>query len=587
MTILRGPSDKAAFRNDPEKWTGYIDPLPADDIATPDGAEHPSVSDIKKAWPKNLTDWAAREAAKTAWKFRTALTGMSEQEAVDLIAPASNRQRDAAAKRGHTIHDMLEHQLFHPDKTLLLEADDPAGEYLDCIADLVAELQPEVVASEVIVFGTWTDTAGTVHRWAGTFDAVWRIDGELVLVDYKSRKLGKAATRYPEEGVQLGAYSSAAYWIVEDDTGLHRVAPLELARGLILSIAPDGWRSYKVDLEQAREHWLTTVSFKATQKAAPKMFARPTGRNVESGGDVAHVDPAPVTSAEGTGSAPAGEPSVDAPRHVGDILPEVLHQARVAWVLRRVDVLKAHSDEALKMVATGLPEGAPTPKAVREGATWTPEQVDAYDAHVAKVEATFEIPFGGMDPRIERELQDELVAAEARRDARATPIERPEPTPAPPVEGGPYADDQDVDSLRDVIKFLMSKPESAPMAEHVLAWARDGQEYGQPWNMAGPGQHTSARRYAICAAALELIDLVVFDLTDFDVDTASTPHDPDAVVRLALAMVIGDDALKPALPVGGLLGTLTADQAVRLGEIATTHRSELASDGSPQLVAAA
>lgn len=571
-TILRGPADKSAFRNDPTKWTGYVDPLPADDIATPDGTEHPSVSDYKKAWPKNLTDWAAREAAKTAWKFRGALVDMDEAEAVDLIAPSSNRQRDAAAKRGHTIHDLLEHRLFHPDRTLLLEADDPAHEYLDTIADIVAELAPVVVASEVIVFGAWTDAIGTAHHWAGTFDAVWLIDGEHVLVDYKSRKLGKAATRYPEEGVQLGGYSSATYWIVEDDDGQHRMAPLEMSRGLILSIAPDAWCTYDVDLDDARRHWLSTVQFKATQKSAPKMFGRAKKRKIESGGDAVHVDPAPVTSTEGTEPAPAGEPSVDAPRHIADVVPEVIHAARVAWVMRRIDVLKAHSDDAAKMLGVNLPVDVPTPKAVREGATWTPEQVGAYDEHVARVEAHFEIPFDEIDPLRLQQLRDDQVAQQAKRDAAAQPApELPEID-----EGDDWATDAEVEGLRVVQRTMLADADKGEdYGVTISRWVKGSHRNRRPFHLGRDGERTSARRLAICWAALECLDLV----TEGD--------DPDAVVRSAIAMVIGDDVVQPAFTTGGLLGSLTTEQAKQLLHIVNTHRADIAPDGTPQLVAAA
>ena len=46
---IRGPRKLDALRNHPTQWTGYIDPLPADDIANPtaDGEKLASVSSIK------------------------------------------------------------------------------------------------------------------------------------------------------------------------------------------------------------------------------------------------------------------------------------------------------------------------------------------------------------------------------------------------------------------------------------------------------------------------------------------------------------------------------------------------------------
>ena len=55
----------------------------------------------------------------------------------------------------------------------------------------------------------------------------------------------------------------------------------------------------------------------------------------------------------------------------------------------------------------------------------------------------------------------------------------------------------------------------------------------------------------------------------------------DEVARAALALVIGDDAHQPILAVGGLIGTLTIDQARRLVRIANSARLTFSDDGSP------
>lgn len=288
--IIRGPEDKAQFRDHPTEWTGYIDPLPACDIAEPFTVPRQSVSEVKKAWPKFLTDWAAKEAAKSAWKHRDAIVKMDEDEAVDLISPASNRSRNKAAARGHQIHDLLEHFIDDVAITVYDEMN-PAFGYVDCLRLLVETEKPKVVASEVVVVGPDA---------VGTFDAVWDLDGELALVDYKSRKEGKAATRYPEDGVQEGGYLSADYWIVEDESGIHRMKPLNVLRAIIVSIAPDGYRIYEVDPFLAKEHWRKTVAFKETMDTAKEMFSRPRGINVpkETASDAkpARIEPVGIGS---------------------------------------------------------------------------------------------------------------------------------------------------------------------------------------------------------------------------------------------------------------------------------------------------
>ena len=586
--MIRGPKDKSLFRNDPTNWTGYVDPLPACHIAEGGDREYPSVSSIKQAWPKNLTDWAAKEAAKSAWKHRNALVDMTEAEALDLIAPASDRQRDAAAGRGHTVHDLLEHHLQLDRGILLLPDDDPARAYLDTVRTIVEREQPEVLASEVIVFGEWTDDRGLVHHWSGTFDAIWRVAEHNVLVDYKSRKLSKAATRYPEEGAQLGAYSAARYWIVEDDEhGMHRMLPLQIDAAMILSIAPDAYGKYLVeDIDHARRVWHSTLQFRHTQKSAPAMFARVVKHTVEGGGaagsathgvatppntPAVEVEPsatAPTTAGKPAGAtspAPAGDPSP-----LTDSLDAVLHQARVAWVLNRIEAVKERGEDATRRLGTAMPDG-PTPKAVREGTPWTAVQLEAWNAHVTAVEAEFELPFSDEDPAVAAERAAERAATEAARVA--APVAAPAAESAPVTEeGGPFADPDEVASIRAVLASMNDEPAQRGLVEHVFGWTRTGLDTGHPWSLSPKGQPTPLRRWAICAAAIGLLDIVDLDA-----------EDPDAAVRLALALVVGDDALKPSVPVGQTLGTLTFDEAQRVAAVVDTHRLVPGPDGTPRL----
>jgi len=81
------------------------------------------------------------------------------------------------------------------------------------------------------------------------------------------------------------------------------------------------------------------------------------------------------------------------------------------------------------------------------------------------------------------------------------------------------------------------------------------------------------RRLEIARAALELAQL-----------DGHTPGD-DTGPRAALTLVIGEDAQQPVHRVGGLLGTLTTEQATQLAELAGTHHL-VAADGAVRLEAA-
>lgn len=572
--MIRGPKDKSLFRNHPENWTGYVDPLPACHIAEGGDREYPSVSSIKQAWPKNLTDWAAKEAAKSAWKHRNALVDMTEAEAVDLIAPASDRQRDAAAGRGHTVHDLLEHHLQLDRGILLLPDDDPARAYLDTVRTIVEREQPEVLASEVIVFGEWTDDRGIVHHWSGTFDAIWRVAEHNVLVDYKSRKHGKAATRYPEEGAQLGGYSAARYWVVEDDEhGMHRMLPLQIDAAMILSIAPDAYGKYLVeDIEHARRVWQSTLQFRATQKSAPAMFARVVKHTIEGGGaaGTATQDAAttPSTSVEPSPPRAPDQPAAEdtlPPSAAGDPVPlagaldAVMHQARVAWVMNRIDALVANP-AAAPWLGQLWPATVPRPKETPGGpGAWTAEQLTAIIRCVDQVEAQIEAPFGDQDPAVAAAQRAELD----RRAEAATPVVH---RLVAPDDGPVIAEPTDVDWQRQVMRQM-----TVEQQEEVLLWIRDAQAAGVPWAMSPAGQPTPLRRLEIARAALELAQLV-----------GHTPGD-DTGPRAALALVIGEDAQQPVHRVGALLGTLTTEQAGQLAELAETHRLTVREDGRPRL----
>jgi len=580
--VIRGPRDKTEFRDHPTDWKGYIDPLPACDIATPTDTKHPSVSTYKKAWPKYLTDWASLEAAKSAWKYRTALVDMTEAEAVDLIAPASNRVRDAAAGRGHSIHDLLEHHLNGDlaDGILLLDVDDPAHEYIAAVESIIATFNPVVLASEVVVFGEWTDPDGVTHRWAGTFDAVWDIDGENVLVDYKSRKLGKAATRYPEDGAQLGGYGSATYWVVEGADGLCRMAPLQIDRMMLLSIAPDAVGQYMVDPQQAIAAWRHTLMFSHAQSAAPGMFARVKKHGVEIAGggstsptqgtvverEVGSVEdthqPAspPDTPVEPTPGAPGqaggGEPSSHPPS-------ADLHAARTGWVIAKATELSITLGK--QAVAAVWPQGVAPPGHVASGAaTWTDGDIDLIALALRTLEAKHEHPFGMEDPKVTAERRTALQTALA---ADHEAIQKP-PAPEPATEpAGEYADPDDVQILDGIVRGMArsSDPLERDRIARAQMWQQQATKANVPWKIgAYPRDEVPERLYCIAAAAVASLDLVDLDAKD-----------PDRRVRDLLAQVLDDWlALHPTSAIGALFGLLTIDQALQLAALTDTNPTQ-------------
>jgi hypothetical protein len=132
------------------------------------------------------------------------------------------------------------------------------------------------------------------------------------------------------------------------------------------------------------------------------------------------------------------------------------------------------------------------------------------------------------------------------------------------------AEPTDVDWQRRVLTLMTAEQQA-----EVLQWIRDAQAAGVPWAMSPAGQPTPLRRLEIARAALELAQL-----------DGHTPGD-DTGPRAALTLVIGDTAEQPVHRVGGLLGTLTTEQATQLAELAETHRLTVREDGQPRLEAVA
>ena len=157
--------------------------------------------------------------------------------------------------------------------------------------------------------------------------------------------------------------------------------------------------------------------------------------------------------------------------------------------------------------------------------------------------------------------------------ARIEPVNAPAPPePKTAPEGGPADADK-------VVALLERARSHAAVAATVNRWVRDAARAHVDWRIGIEAQYSTERRYALSYVAVELAE----HLCSGGDDAAAE----DEVARAALAMVIGDDAHQPILAVGGLIGTLTIDQARRLVRIANSARLTFSDDGSPRLIVAA
>lgn len=182
------------------------------------------------------------------------------------------------------------------------------------------------------------------------------------------------------------------------------------------------------------------------------------------------------------------------------------------------------------------------------------------------------VPFE-VTPSDDAALTGPTATPRPKGSQRIEPIGNVEPTtPTTAPEGGPADADK-------VVALLERARSHAAVAATVNRWVRDAARAHVDWRIGIEAQYSTERRYALSYVAVELAEHLCSGGDDAAVE--------DEVARAALALVIGDDAHQPILAVGGLIGTLTIDQARRLVRIARSARLTFSDDGSPRLIVAA
>jgi hypothetical protein len=160
-----------------------------------------------------LLYWAAEQAASLAVSVAGSLplriNEEGEESVIKWLRDARFRppkgQRSAAAL-GTAVHDACEQYALTGIKP---EVDDEVQAFLDRFDEWAQVWQPKYEAAEAAVYST-------TYGYAGTLDAIATIDGQRVLLDYKSSRRsvgsdGKPSHPYPEVALQLAAYRYADF----------------------------------------------------------------------------------------------------------------------------------------------------------------------------------------------------------------------------------------------------------------------------------------------------------------------------------------------------------------------------------------
>jgi hypothetical protein len=206
---------------------------------------YPSVTTILDVMDKPaLVSWAKRTVAEIAVNRWEEVGGyiqkVSADAAINWLKGLPDYQRDAAGKLGSSIHLWADiaSRGAEPDSETFQPSDEERP-YLEAYRGFLTWLEQHgrIVSGEKMV---WSQDG-----YGGTYDLIVRFTCDchqgLWLVDLKTAKTGP----YPEWALQLIAYGTADFIIIEDDPTPYPMP--EIQRYGVLHLRPDlyedtGWR---------------------------------------------------------------------------------------------------------------------------------------------------------------------------------------------------------------------------------------------------------------------------------------------------------------------------------------------------------
>lgn len=471
----------------------------------------------------NLELWKMRQVAVGLGRrpdliARVASTDSDDKKTINALCQDAMSAADsgAAANMGTALHATFE----RIDKGELTADTAPemfrerATAYTALIGESGVEMLPE-----------WTERIHVLaaHKVAGMADNHVMFEGRRYIADKKTG----AGVDYGAGGfaVQLACYARSET-IYNPATDTHETMPeIDLERALIIHVpAVGGPCSLKwVDIAagwEALSHAMWArgwrkrdnliVPFEVSSALADKLAASLGGTMLE---------------------------------------PTEAHAERTAWVIERIDTIKRDETATLDLVAN-WPEGVAPAKSIREGAAWTPDEIDRLKDVLTRVEARAEVPFGVLDPTLPVEEKAEV------EPPTVTSIDRP--------DEGEQITDGEYEEVRTELGALTDP-------KWVQVWATQAGDARRSLNMA---TQRTRRRYLIAKAIVAWAPQCEAD---------------DDLARLGIATTLETD-LDPTTTTGAYLGALTIDQAQRLASVAAaladgTATVSIQPDGAIALVA--
>jgi hypothetical protein len=203
----------------------------------------PSVTTVLGIMDKPaVVQWKAKESARAM--FRALAAGaepapepVTEEEMINWAVREADKARDTAASLGSSVHLLADLVGQYPGGSESpykgFQVSDDTIPYLTAYRGFLGRYSASsIVSSEHIVW--------SLNGYAGTYDLIMLIDGELWLIDIKTSK-----GFYPEYGLQLAGYRWADSIILPGNPEAYPMPQIQ--RTGVLHLRPDqysdtGWR---------------------------------------------------------------------------------------------------------------------------------------------------------------------------------------------------------------------------------------------------------------------------------------------------------------------------------------------------------
>ena len=200
----------------------------------------PSVTTILEVISKPAVGiFKAKEAARAMLEAQQGkrlpvLDSPEDDSWIKWALAESDKARDRAAELGSSVHLLADLLGSDQSGSKGFQISDSEKPYVDAYNDFLGRYgRLSIVSSEHMVW--------SLDGYAGTYDLLMMIDGELWLIDIKTSGKGP----YPEWGLQLAAYAWAHWIIVPGQRLVHQMPAV--TRFGVLHLRPDlypdtGWR---------------------------------------------------------------------------------------------------------------------------------------------------------------------------------------------------------------------------------------------------------------------------------------------------------------------------------------------------------